>query len=155
MRPTGTKLIAQNKKAFHDYHIEEGFEAGIVLTGTEVKSLRAGRANLRDSYAAVKNEELYLIGCHISPYEQASVFNHEPLRERKLLVHRHELKRLIGKVQRSGYTMVPTKMYFKDGRAKVEVALAKGKASYDKREALAKKDAQRDIERVFRERHKE
>lgn len=155
MRPTGTKLIAQNKKAFHDYHIEESFEAGIVLTGTEVKSLRAGRANLRDSYAAVKNEELYLIGCHISPYEQGNVFNHEPLRDRKLLVHRHELKRLIGKVQRSGYTMVPTKMYFKDGRAKVEVALAKGKASYDKREALAKKDAQRDIERAFRERHKE
>lgn len=155
MRPTGTKLIAQNKKAFHDYHIEETFEAGIVLTGTEVKSLRAGRANLRDSYAAVKNEELYLIGCHISPYEQGNVFNHEPVRDRKLLVHRYELKRLIGKVQRSGYTMVPTKMYFKDGRAKVEVALAKGKATYDKREALAKKDAQRDVERAFRERYKE
>lgn len=155
MRPTGFKLIAQNKKAFHDYHIEESFEAGIVLTGTEVKSLRAGRANLRDSYAAVKNEELYLIGCHISPYEQGNVFNHEPVRDRKLLVHRYELKRLIGKVQRSGYTMVPTKMYFKDGRAKVEVALAKGKATYDKRQDLAKKDAQRDIERAFRERHKE
>ncbi len=155
MRPTGFKLIAQNKKAFHDYHIEESFEAGIVLSGTEVKSLRAGRANLRDSYAAVKNEELYLIGCHISPYEQGNVFNHEPVRDRKLLVHRYELKRLIGKVQRSGYTMVPTKMYFKDGRAKVEVALAKGKATYDKRQDLAKKDAQRDIERAFRERHKE
>lgn len=155
MRATGFKLIAQNKKAFHDYHIEESFEAGIVLSGTEVKSLRAGRANLRDSYAAVKNEELYLIGCHISPYEQGNVFNHEPVRDRKLLVHRYELKRLIGKVQRSGYTMVPTKMYFKDGRAKVEVALAKGKATYDKRQDLAKKDAQRDIERAFRERHKE
>jgi SsrA-binding protein len=155
MRPTGFKLIAQNKKAFHDYHIEESFEAGIVLTGTEVKSLRAGRANLRDSYATVKNEELYLVGCHISPYEQGNVFNHEPVRDRKLLVHRYELKRLIGKVQRSGYTMVPTKMYFKDGRAKVEVALAKGKATYDKRQDLAKKDAQRDIERAFRDRHKE
>ena len=154
MRQSGFKLIAQNKKAFHDYHIEESFEAGIVLTGTEVKSLRAGRANLRDSYASVKDNELWLIGVHISPYEEASVFNHEPLRNRKLLVHRHELKRLVGKIQRAGYTLVPTKMYFKDGRAKVEIALAKGKATYDKRQDLAKKDAQRDIERAFRERHK-
>lgn len=154
MRATGYKLIAQNKKAFHDYHIEETFEAGIVLTGTEVKSLRVGKANLRDSYASVKENELWLIGVHISPYEQASVFNHDPLRNRKLLVHRHELKRLVGKIQRAGYTLVPTKMYFKDGRAKVEIALAKGKATYDKRQDLAKKDAQRDIERGFRERHK-
>ena len=154
MRESGFKLIAQNKKAFHDYHIEESFEAGIVLTGTEVKSLRAGRANLRDSYASVKENELWLIGVHISPYEQASVFNHDPLRNRKLLVHRHELKRLVGKIQRAGYTLVPTKMYFKDGRAKVEIALAKGKATYDKRQDLAKKQAQRDIERAFRERHK-
>ncbi len=154
MRESGFKLIAQNKKAFHDYHIEESFEAGIVLTGTEVKSLRAGRANLRDSYASVKENELWLIGVHISPYEEASVFNHDPLRNRKLLVHRHELKRLVGKIQRAGYTLVPTKMYFKDGRAKVEIALAKGKATYDKRQDLAKKDAQRDIERAFRERHK-
>ncbi len=154
MRDTGYKLIAQNKKAFHDYHIEETFEAGIVLTGTEVKSLRVGKANLRDSYASVKENELWLIGVHISPYEQASVFNHDPLRNRKLLVHRHELKRLVGKIQRAGYTLVPTKMYFKDGRAKVEIALAKGKATYDKRQDLAKKDAQRDIERAFRERSK-
>lgn len=154
MRDTGYKLIAQNKKAFHDYHIEETFEAGIVLTGTEVKSLRVGKANLRDSYASVKENELWLIGVHISPYEQASVFNHDPLRNRKLLVHRHELKRLVGKIQRAGYTLVPTKMYFKDGRAKVAIALAKGKATYDKRQDLAKKDAQRDIERAFRERHK-
>ncbi|HZK49256.1 MAG TPA: SsrA-binding protein SmpB [Thermoleophilia bacterium] len=154
MRDTGYKLIAQNKKAFHDYHIEETFEAGIVLTGTEVKSLRVGKANLRDSYASVKENELWLIGVHISPYEQGNVFNHDPLRNRKLLVHRHELKRLVGKIQRAGYTLVPTKMYFKDGRAKVEVALAKGKATYDKRQDLAKKDAQRDIERGFRERHK-
>jgi SsrA-binding protein len=154
MRESGFKLIAQNKKAFHDYHIEETFEAGIVLTGTEVKSLRVGKANLRDSYASVKENELWLIGVHISPYEQASVFNHDPLRNRKLLVHRHELKRLVGKIQRAGYTLVPTKMYFKDGRAKMEIALAKGKATYDKRQDLAKKDAQRDIERAFRERHK-
>ena len=154
MRPAGTKLIAQNKKAFHDYHIEETFEAGIVLTGTEVKSLRVGRANLRDSYASVKENELWLIGVHISPYDQGNIFNHDPLRNRKLLVHRHELKRLVGKIQRAGYTLVPTKMYFKEGRAKVEVGLAKGKATYDKRQDLAKKDAQRDIERAFRERHK-
>ncbi|MHB9148525.1 MAG: SsrA-binding protein SmpB [Thermoleophilia bacterium] len=154
MRETGYKLIAQNKKAFHDYHIEETFEAGIVLTGTEVKSLRVGKANLRDSYASVKENELWLIGVHISPYDQGNIFNHDPLRNRKLLVHRHELKRLVGKIQRAGYTLVPTKMYFKEGRAKVEVGLAKGKATYDKRQDLAKKDAQRDIERAFRERHK-
>ncbi len=154
MRQNGFKLIAQNKKAFHDYHIEESFEAGIVLTGTEVKSLRVGKANLRDSYASVKDNELWLIGVHISPYDQGNIFNHDPLRIRKLLVHRHELKRLVGKIQRAGYTLVPTKMYFKDGRAKVEIALAKGKATYDKRQDLAKKDAQRDIERAFRERHK-
>jgi SsrA-binding protein len=154
MKTGGFKLIAQNKKAYHDYHIEETFEAGIVLTGTEVKSLRAGRANLRDSYAAVREGELYLVGVHISPYEQGNVFNHEPTRDRKLLAHRREIQRLFGKVQRSGYTLVPTKMYFKDGRAKVEIGLAKGKATYDKRQDIAKKDAQRDIERAFRERHK-
>ncbi|MCZ7661621.1 MAG: SsrA-binding protein SmpB [Thermoleophilia bacterium] len=154
MKTIGVKLIAQNKKAYHDYHIEETFEAGIVLTGTEVKSLRQGRANLRDSYAAFEGGELYLIGVHISPYEQGNIFNHDPLRNRKLLMHRSELKRLVGKIQRTGYTMVPTKMYFKDGRAKVEVALARGKALYDKREALARKDAQRDVERALRERQK-
>ncbi len=154
MKVLGVKLIAQNKKAYHDYHIEETFEAGIVLTGTEVKSLRQGRANLRDSYASFDGGELYLIGAHISPYEQGNIFNHDPLRNRKLLMHRSELKRLVGKIQRTGYTMVPTKMYFKDGRAKVEVALARGKALYDKREALARKDAQRDVERALRERQK-
>lgn len=152
MKATGTKLIAQNKKAFHDYHIEESIEAGIVLTGTEVKSARQGRVNLREAYAAVENNELWLIGAHISPYEQGNVNNHEPLRRRKLLIHGAELRRLIGKVQRTGFTLVPTKMYFKDGRAKVEVALAKGKALYDKREALAKKDAARDVERALKSR---
>lgn len=152
MKATGTKLIAQNKKAFHDYHIEESIEAGIVLTGTEVKSARQGRVNLREAYAAVENNELWLIGAHISPYEQGNVNNHEPLRRRKLLIHGAELRRLVGKVQRTGFTLVPTKMYFKDGRAKVEVALAKGKALYDKREALAKKDAARDVERALKSR---
>ncbi|MBU2603612.1 MAG: SsrA-binding protein SmpB [Actinobacteria bacterium] len=154
MRPTGTKLIAQNKKAFHDYHIEETFEAGMVLTGTEVKSLRQGRANLRDSYAVVRGEQVFLVGAHISAYEQGNIFNHEPTRDRKLLLHKHEIKWLIGKVQRAGYTLVPTKLYFRDGRAKIEVGLAKGKASYDKREDLAKKDADREIQRAFRERQK-
>jgi SsrA-binding protein len=154
MKRPGVKLIAQNKKAYHDYHIEEAYEAGMVLTGTEVKSLREGRANLRDSYAAVKDGEMWLIGVHISPYGAGNIFNHEPLRERKLLLHAHEIKRLMGKVQAAGYTLVPTKMYFKDGRAKVEIGLAKGKATYDKRQTLAKKDADREVERALKERHR-
>lgn len=155
MKPTGVKLIAQNKKAFHDYHIEETMEAGIALTGTEVKSLRAGRANLRDSYAVVESGELFLVGAHISPYEQGNIFNHDPLRKRKLLAHAREIRRLFGKVQVAGYTLVPTKMYFKDGRVKVEIGLAKGKTTYDKRQTLARKEAQRDIERAFRSRDRE
>jgi len=155
MRPTGIKLIAQNKKAFHDYHIEETLEAGIALTGTEVKSLRAGRVNLRDSYAAVEKGELFLIGTHISPYEQGNIFNHDPLRSRKLLVHARELRRLYGKVQIAGYTLVPTKLYFKDGRVKVEIGLAKGKTTYDKRQTLAKREAERDMERAFRSRDRD
>jgi SsrA-binding protein len=155
MKPTGIKLIAQNKKAYHDYHIEETLEAGIVLTGTEVKSLRVGKANMRDSYAAVENGELWLIGVHISPYEQGNIFNHDPLRKRKLLVHANEIRRLYGKVRVAGFTLVPTKLYFKEGRAKVEVALAKGKTTYDKRETLAKKEAQRDMERAFHSRGRE
>jgi SsrA-binding protein len=150
MKPTGIKLVAQNKKAYHDYFIEETLEAGIALTGTEVKSVRAGRVNLRDSYAAVENGELFLIGVHISPYEQGNIHNHDPLRTRKLLVHASEIRRLFGKAQMAGYTLVPTKLYFKDGRAKVEIGLAKGKATYDKRETLAKKEADRDMERAFR-----
>ena len=150
MRPSGTKLIAQNKKAYHDYHIEETLEAGIALTGTEVKSVRAGRVNLRDSYAAVENGELFLIGAHISPYEQGNIFNHDPLRPRKLLVHSRELRRLYGKARIAGYTLVPTKLYLKDGRVKVEIGVAKGKTVYDKREALAKKEAEREMERGLR-----
>jgi len=155
MKAVGIKLIAQNKKAYHDYHIEETLEAGIALTGTEVKSLRVGRANLRDSYAAVEEGELFLIGVHISPYEQGNIFNHDPLRKRKLLVHARELRRMYGKVKVSGYTLVPTKLYFKDGRAKVEIGLAKGKTTYDKRQTLAKKEADRDIQRAFKTRDRE
>jgi SsrA-binding protein len=150
MKPSGIKLVAQNKKAYHDYFIEETLEAGIALTGTEVKSIRAGRVNLRDSYATVEKGELFLVGTHISPYEQGNIYNHDPLRTRKLLVHGRELRRLYGKVQVAGYTLVPTKLYFKDGRAKVEIGLAKGKALYDKRQTLAKKEAERDMERAFR-----
>lgn len=150
MKESGVKLIAQNKKAFHDYFIEDRLEAGIALVGTEVKSLREGRVNLRDSYATVRDGELYLVGAHISPYTAGNVFNHEPLRDRKLLVHSRELRKLARRAGAPGYTLVPTKMYFRDGRAKVEIAVARGKAAYDKREALAKKDAQREIERGFK-----
>lgn len=152
MKQSGVKIIAQNKKAFHDYFIEERLEAGLVLLGTEVKSLREGRVNLRDSYAAFKDGELYLVGAHISPYSAGNVFNHDPLRDRKLLLHSRELRRLAGKVKMPGYTLVPTKIYFRDGRAKVEIALARGKAKYDKREAIAKKDAEREIERALKSR---
>jgi SsrA-binding protein len=155
MKPTGIKLIAQNKKAFHDYHIEETFEAGLVLTGTEVKSLRQGKANLRDSYAVVRDGELYVIGVHISPYEHGNIFNHDPLRDRKLLAHKAEIRRLAGKIQRMGYTLVPTKLYFKAGKVKVEVGLARGKAQYDKRQTLAKRDADREIQRAFRQRQRD
>ena len=155
MKPKGTKLITQNKKAYHDYHIEETLEAGIVLTGTEVKSLRAGRVNLRDSYAAVQEGELFLIGVHISPYEQGGIFNHDPLRNRKLLAHAREIRRFYGKIQIAGYTLVPTKMYFKDGRIKVEIGLAKGKTTYDKRQTLAKKEHQREMQRALTQRNRE
>ncbi len=135
--------IAENRKARHDYHIEETMEAGIALQGTEVKSLRLGRVNLRDSYARVENGEVFLYGMHISPYEQGNRFNHDPLRVRKLLLHKREIRRLIGKTRDEGYTLVPTRLYFKNGKAKVELALAKGKKLYDKREAIAKRDAER------------
>ena len=154
-RPAGRVLVAQNKKARHDYNIGDRVEAGLVLTGTEVKSLRAGRANLRDSYAAMEKGELFLIGAHVSPYEQGNIFNHDPLRSRKLLLHARELRRLYGKVQVAGYTLVPTKLYFKDGRVKVEIGLAKGKTTYDKRQTLAKKEAQREMERAFKGRERE
>jgi SsrA-binding protein len=154
VKQTGTKLIAQNKKAFHDYHVEETLEAGLVLTGTEVKSLRLGKVNLRDSYAQVKGREVFLVGLHISPYEQGNIFNHDPLRERKLLLHSREIDRLGGKVQQAGYSLVPTKMYFKDGRAKVEIGIARGKKLYDKRQDMAKRDAQREVERSLRDREK-
>jgi SsrA-binding protein len=147
------RTIATNRKAYHDYFIDETYEAGIVLTGTEIKSVRAGRVNLRDSYVRMKNGELWLIDTHIAPYKQAGRDSHEPKRPRKLLMHRREINRLQGKAQEKGYTIVPLRIYLKDNKwAKVEIALARGKKLYDKRQAIRKRDAQREMERTLAER---
>jgi SsrA-binding protein len=147
-RESGRKLIAQNKKARHDYHIDETYEAGLALLGTEVKSLRAGRASLVDAYGRIKDGEVWLEGAHIPEYTEGSWTNHEPRRPRKLLLHREEIAKLIGKTKESGQTLVPLALYFKDGKAKVEIALARGKKAYDKRQTLAARDAAREIERA-------
>ncbi|AGX06157.1 MULTISPECIES: SsrA-binding protein SmpB [Bacillaceae] len=153
--PKGTgKVIAQNKKAYHDYFIEDTYEAGIVLQGTEIKAIRAGRVQLKDSYARIISGEVFLINMHVSPYEQGNRYNHDPLRTRKLLLHNKEISKLIGETKEAGYSIVPLKMYLKNGFAKVLIGLAKGKKNYDKRETLKKKEAGRDIERAFRERQK-
>ena len=149
------KSVAENRRARHDYHIHETFEAGIVLTGTEIKSLRGGRANLTDSYARIENGELYLISAHISPYDQGNRFNHEPRRNRKLLMHKSEILRLLGKTREKGYTLVPLKIYLSHGLAKVELALASGKDLYDKRQSAAEKDAKREVERTLRDRQRQ
>ena len=153
-RETGIKRVAENRKARHDYFIDDTYEAGIVLVGTEVKSLREGRINLRDSYVEVKGSayapELFLVGAHISPFEQGNIWNHEPLRARKLLLHKHEIERIAQRVRERGYTVVPTKVYFKDGRAKIEIGMARGKKLYDKRHDMADRDAKRDMERALR-----
>jgi SsrA-binding protein len=151
-RERGIKPVASNRKAYHDYYIEETLEAGIALVGTEVKSLRGGRITLRDSYAELRSGELYLVGVHISPYEQGNVWNHDPMRVRKLLLHRREIERLEARVNERGYSVVPTKVYFKDGRAKIELGLARGKKLYDKRADMAERDARRDMERSLKER---
>ncbi|MGM0876687.1 MAG: SsrA-binding protein SmpB [Bacillota bacterium] len=154
--PKGTgKTLAQNKKANHDFSIEETYEAGIVLQGTEIKSIRNGRVNLKDSYARVERGEVFIHNMHISPYEQGNRYNHEPLRTRKLLLHRGEIGKLIGATKEEGYALIPLKMYLKNGYAKVLIGLGKGKKKYDKREDLKKKEAKRDIERAFRDRQKE
>lgn len=142
--------IAENRKARHDYFVEEDYEAGIVLLGSEVKSCRAGRVNLRDSYAQIRDGEIFLHNCHISPYEQANRFNHEPLRPRKLLMHRSEIMRLFGLVREKGFTLVPLQMYFKKGKAKVQLALARGKKAYDKRDDIAARDVKREMARAMR-----
>ncbi len=149
------KIVATNRKAQHEYFLEDSFEAGIVLVGSEIKSVRAGRVNLREGYVEVRDGELWLVGVHIADYSQAGRFGHDPTRARKLLLHRKEINRLIGRVQEKGYTLVPTLMYLKRGLAKVEIALARGKKQYDKREAIAERDSKRQIERALRERYRE
>jgi SsrA-binding protein len=146
------KLIVDNRRARHEYHLFDRVEAGVVLTGTEVKSLREGRASLQQAYAEVRDGEAWLVGAHISVYEQANRENHDPDRDRKLLLHRKELDSLAGKVRERGFTLVPTKLYFRDGRAKVELALARGKELRDKRRDIAKREAQRDVERALKAR---
>jgi len=144
------KIVSQNKKAYADYFIDETIEAGIVLTGTEVKSLRQGKANLKDSYVIIKDNEAWLLNCHISPYTHGNIFNHDPLRTRKLLLHKKEIERLRGKIQQQGYTLIPLKLYFKGPYVKVEIALARGRKKYEKRDIIKKKEAQREIERALK-----
>ncbi len=152
MASENVKIVTENRKARHDYHLDEQFEAGMVLTGTEVKSLRMGRANLKDAYARVVNGEVFLYQMHISSYPFAYYDNHDPLRPRKLLLHAHEIKRLYGKVNEKGYALVPLRIYFKRGKVKVVIALARGKRSYDKREAIRKRDETRELDRARKER---
>ena len=152
-RPTGEKLIADNRRARHDYHLLERFEAGLQLTGTEVKSLRDGRVSLAQAYADVRDGEVWLVGARIDEYAQGNVANHDPDRDRKLLLHRREIDSLIGAVQQRGLTLVPTRLYFKNGRAKLELALARGKEQRDKRRDIAKRDAEREMQRALRRRN--
>ena len=148
----GIKIAAQNKKAYHDYFVDEKFEAGIELFGTEVKSIRAGTVNLKDCYCDVKNGELWVVGMHISPYEHGNIFNRDPLRKRRLLMHKREIMRLAGQVAQKGMSLIPLSLYFKDSRVKVELGLCRGKKLYDKRDSIAKHDADREIERRMKDR---
>ena len=149
----GTKRVAENRKARHEYFIEDTYECGIALVGTEVKSIRAGKVNLKDSYAQVKNGECYLIGMHVSPYEQGNIFNRDPFRERKLLLHKKQIRQLQEQVKEKGMALVPVKMYFKDNSlVKVELAVARGKKLYDKRATMAARDSRREVERALKER---
>ncbi|MBQ9935986.1 MAG: SsrA-binding protein SmpB [Lachnospiraceae bacterium] len=149
----GTKLIANNKKAYHDYFIEDTYEAGIALAGTEVKSLRMGKCSIKESFIRVENEEVFVYQMHISPYEKGNIFNKDPLRVRKLLLHKSEIRKLIGQQKMKGYTLIPLRVYFKDSLVKVEVGLARGKKLYDKRDDIAKKDVKREAERDFKVRN--
>ena len=149
----GTRLVANNKKAYHDYFIEEKYEAGIALHGTEVKSVRMGRCSIKESYIRIENDEAYLYGLHISPYEKGNIFNRDPLRVRKLLLHKNEIRKLKGKIAEKGYTLVPLQIYFKNSLIKVEIGLARGKKLYDKIADIAKKDVRREAERDFKVRN--
>lgn len=148
----GIKIAAQNKKAYHDYFVDEKFEAGIELFGTEVKSIRQGTVNLKDCYCDVKNGELWVVGMHISPYEHGNIFNRDPLRKRRLLMHKREIMRLSGQVAQKGMSLIPLSLYFKNSRVKVELGLCRGKKLYDKRDSIAKHDADREIERRMKDR---
>lgn len=144
------KLVANNKKAYHDYFIDETYEAGVALHGTEVKSLRMGKCSIKESFVRIENGEVFVYGMHVSPYEKGNIFNKDPLRIKKLLLHKYEINKLAGKVAEKGYTLVPLQVYFKDGKAKVEIGLARGKKLYDKRQDIAKKDLRRETEREFK-----
>ncbi|GAA0125423.1 MULTISPECIES: SsrA-binding protein SmpB [Clostridium] len=148
----GTKTLVENRKARHDYFVEEGMEAGIVLVGTEVKSIRAGKANIKESYAEIRNGEVFIVGMHISPYEQGNIFNVDPLREKKLLLHKEQIRRLIGLLQQEGHTLIPLALYLKDGKVKVNLGVCKGKKSYDKRDSMLEKAHKREIDRQLKER---
>lgn len=150
----GIKIISENRKAFHDYFIDEKFEAGIVLSGTEVKSLRAGKVNLKDSYCTVKDGEIFLVGVNISPYDHGNRFNLDPMRTRKLLMHKNEIIKLYSTIKQDGLTLVPTKCYFKDSKVKFEIGLARGKKNYDKRDSIAEKQTKRDIDRALKNQNK-
>ncbi|SDK71885.1 SsrA-binding protein SmpB [Natronincola ferrireducens] len=155
MGKEGRKVLATNKKARHDYFIEESYEAGIELKGTEVKSIRLGKMNIKDGYARVENSEVFLYNVHISPYEKGNIFNVDPLRIRKLLLHKSEIRKLIGYIQQKGLTLVPLSAYLSNGRVKIELGVARGKAQYDKRQTIAKKDADRRIQKELRDRQRQ
>lgn len=144
------KLVANNKKAYHDYFIEEKYEAGLVLHGTEVKSMRLGKCSIKESFVRIENNEVWVYGMHISPYEKGNIFNRDPLRPKKLLLHKAQIRKLVGQLAEKGFTLVPLQVYFKDGRAKVEIGLARGKKLYDKRQDIAKKDQRREAEKEFK-----
>lgn len=150
MSKEAEKLIANNKKAFHDYFIDEKYEAGIVLHGTEVKSMRLGKCSIKESFVRIENNEVWVYGMHVSPYEKGNLFNRDPLRPKKLLMHKEEIRKLVGKIAEKGFTLVPLQVYFKDGKAKVELGLARGKKLYDKRQDIAKKDQRREAEKEFK-----
>ena len=147
------KLIANNKKAYHDFFIDETYECGIALHGTEVKSMRMGKCSIKEAFVRIEDGEVFVYGMHVSPYEKGNIFNKDPLRVKKLLLHKYEINKLLGKIKEKGYTLVPLQVYFKDGKVKVEIGLARGKKHYDKREAIAKKDQRREAEKEFKVRN--
>ena len=153
MSKEAMKLVANNKKAYHDFFIDETYECGIALHGTEVKSMRMGKCSIKEAFIRIEDGEVFVYGMHVSPYEKGNIFNKDPLRVKKLLLHKYEINKLLGKIKEKGYTLVPLQVYFKDGKVKVEIGLARGKKLYDKREAIAKKDQRREAEKEFKVRN--